>query len=93
MADIRSEAELRKIAERRADAKLGFRAHLVVFVLVNSGLVGLNLLSSPNVYWFQWPLFGWGIGLVAHGVSVYGRQVHDREKMVQAELERLKRRG
>ncbi len=93
MTDIRSEAELRKIAERRADAKLGFRTHLVVFFLVNSGLVGLNLLSSPNVFWFQWPLFGWGIGLVAHGVSVYGLPANDREKMVQAELERLKRRG
>jgi uncharacterized membrane protein len=93
MSDIRSEAELRRIAERRADAKLGFRAHLVVFILVNAGLTGLNLLSSPHVLWFQWPLFGWGIGLVAHGVSAYGLQTHDREKMVQTELERLKRRG
>ena len=93
MAYIQPDAELRKIAERRADAKLGFRAHLSVFALVNAGLAALNLITSPHVPWFQWPLFGWGIGLIAHGVSVYGNQAHDREKMVLAELERLMRRG
>lgn len=89
----RTDADLRKLAERRADAKLGFRSHLVIYVLVNAGLAGLNLMTSPHILWFQWPLFGWGIGLAAHGMSVYGLPANDREKLVQAELERLRRRG
>ena len=45
----------------------GFQIHLIVFVVVMAGLIGLNLwLGAP--YWFQWPLLGWGIGIVAHWI-------------------------
>ncbi len=93
MTDHRTEAELRKIAERRADAKIGFRNHAMIYGLVNAGLAGLNLATSPHYLWFVWPLFGWGIGLAAHGLSVYGATGGGRERAVQAELERLRRQG
>lgn len=45
----------------------GFQIHLIVFVVVMAGLIALNLwLGAP--YWFQWPLLGWGIGIVAHWI-------------------------
>ena len=87
-----TEADLRRRAERSVNAKLGFRYHATVFVLVNGGLAALNLMTSPHVPWFLWSVFGWGIGLVAHGLSVYGTGGDGRERAVQAELERLKRR-
>lgn len=86
-----NEQRLRKLAERRADAKLGFRTHLMAYVVVNGALAALNLLTSPSYLWFIWPMLGWGIGLAAHGLSVYAHAGDQRERMVEKELERLRR--
>ena len=64
------ESDLRKQSRVRVETKLSFFVHLAVYVAVNVGLVALNLLTAPEHLWFQWPLFGWGIGLLAHGVGV-----------------------
>jgi hypothetical protein len=58
-------------AKKRVEEIKGFYVHLTVYLLVNAGLLILNLLTSPGEYWFRWPLFGWGIGLVVHGLSVF----------------------
>ena len=91
MTDMRSDEELRRAATRRADAKIGFRTHALVYVLVNLGLTALNLLTSPGHIWFLWPMVGWGIGLMAHGLSVYGVTSIGREEMIAKEMERLRR--
>lgn len=85
--------ELRRTAERRVSAKLGFRSHLFAYLLVNGGLVLLNLITSPDYLWCLWAMFGWGIGLIAHGFAVYGRGDAERERMIEAELTRLRRGG
>ena len=85
-----SEDEMRRTAERRAHAKLGFRSHLVVYVIVNLGLAALNLGLSPQYLWFLWSAGGWGIGLVAHGASVYLDGSNLRERMIAKEMERLR---
>jgi hypothetical protein len=59
-------------ARKRVEEIKGFYIHLVVYVLVNIGMFLVNILSSPRNLWFYWPLLGWGIGLVAHGVSTFG---------------------
>jgi 2TM domain len=59
-------------ARKRVEELKGFYVHLIMYLLVNAGLVVLNLLTSPQYLWFVWPAFGWGIGVVAHGVSVLG---------------------
>lgn len=59
-------------AKKRVEDIKGFYSHLVVYVLVNAALLVLNLLTSPGGLWFQWPLFFWGIGIVAHAASVFG---------------------
>jgi hypothetical protein len=61
-------------ARRRVEALRGFYIHLGVYVLVNSGLVILNLVTSPDQLWFYWPLLGWGIGLAAHAFTVFGSE-------------------
>ena len=85
------EAELRRKAERRADAKLAFRGHLIAYVVINAGLVAINLVNSPDQLWFYWPMAGWGIGLIAHGLATYARG-DIREDMVEAEMKRLRDR-
>ena len=85
-----SEEEMRRKAVRRAHAKLGFRTHLTVYVIVNLGLAALNLVTSPHHLWFLWAASGWGIGLLAHGVSVYFGGSNLREQMIAKEMERLR---
>ncbi len=87
-----AEDALRRQAERRVDARRGFLSHAGAYVVVNSGLAVLNLLTSPHYLWFLWPLAGWGIGLAAHAWSVFGVFPGDREQAVAAEMERLRAR-
>jgi len=91
--EIPTDDALRRSATRRADAKIGFRTHALVYVLVNVGLAALNLLTSPHYLWFPFPLAGWGIGLLAHGLSVYGVTSIGREEMIEREMERLRQRS
>ena len=49
----------------------GFFFHFSSFVLVNAILIAVNLLLTPNRIWFIWPLLGWGIGILAHGLAVH----------------------
>jgi 2TM domain len=83
--------ELRRLAERRADVKLAFRVHLLAYLIVNAGLVAINLIQTPNGYfWAIWPIIGWGLGLTAHFVAVYHFGGDVRERAVEAELRRLR---
>ena len=50
----------------------GFYTHLVMYVLINTLLFLINIMSSPDILWFYWPLFGWGTGIVMHAVYVFG---------------------
>ncbi|HEX4584325.1 MAG TPA: 2TM domain-containing protein [Burkholderiaceae bacterium] len=59
-------------ARRRVRQIKGFYIHATVYVLVNALLAVINLGTSHGEVWFVWPLFGWGIGLAAHGISVFG---------------------
>ena len=87
---VTDDHDLRKTAERRADMKLAFRSHLLSYVIVNAGLVAINLTTSPEHLWFVWPMVGWGIGLVAHGAATYGFVNADRETLIQKEMDRLR---
>ena len=59
-------------AKKRVGQIKGFYWHLVLYVLVNALLLIINLVTSPTWLWFYWPLLGWGMGIAAHWVSVFG---------------------
>ncbi|MGG9998949.1 2TM domain-containing protein [Pseudovibrio ascidiaceicola] len=48
-----------------------FYMNLIQYAVVITALAVLNLLTSPGYLWFLWVAFGFGIGLVAHGLSVF----------------------
>ncbi len=85
------DVELRRLAIRRADMKLAFRSHLMAYVLVNAALVAINLLTSRDYFWAIWPMLGWGIGLGAHAASVYMNGEGMRDRLIEQELEKLRR--
>src|SRR5262249_10575065 len=56
-----------------ARRKVGIYIHATVFVAVNVLLITINLSTATGGLWFQWPLLGWGIGLLAHAVAAFSR--------------------
>jgi len=59
-------------AQKRVKEIRGFYEHLIVFILVTIILIVINLMTSPEYLWFLWCIMGWGVGLVFHGLKVFG---------------------
>lgn len=58
-------------AKKKVENIKGFYGNLMSYILVNLFLLFINLKYSPEHIWFFWPLIGWGIGVVIHGMKVY----------------------
>ncbi|MBW2621324.1 MAG: 2TM domain-containing protein [Deltaproteobacteria bacterium] len=49
-----------------------FNNHLWSYIIVNTALLLINIFTilslsgNYSIWWFQWPLLGWGIGLAFH---------------------------
>ena len=82
--------ELEILARRRAEEKIAFYTHLVIYVVVNVFLVIIWYTFSRNGFpWFIFPIFGWGIGISAHFLQAFSSSlVH---KMAKKEYEKLKK--
>lgn len=50
----------------------GFYIHLTQYLIVMPVLAAINILSYPQYLWFVWPAMGWGMGVAAHGLAVFG---------------------
>lgn len=84
--------DLERLAQRRARAKIGFYTHALIYALV---ITGLGLLAfSQGKAWSIWPAAGWGLGLLMHGLGVFGFGPGSalRERMVERERENLRQR-
>jgi hypothetical protein len=88
-----SPEEIDRLARKRAGAKLGWYIHATVYVVVNAFLLAISTLGFGHRPWALFPLFGWGIGLALHGISVFflARGGAFREGLVERERERLRR--
>ncbi|MDD1502124.1 MULTISPECIES: 2TM domain-containing protein [unclassified Lysinibacillus] len=73
---------------KRVRALKSFYIHLFVYIIVNLGLIIINLFSSPGSLWFIYTLLGWGIGIVAHGISVFSRGKFLGEEWEKRQLEK-----
>lgn len=67
-------------AQKRVSRLKGFYTHLMAYVLVNILIVFLNisnLKQGESYFQFEnfFTAFFWGIGLLAHGVSVFGHHL------------------
>jgi hypothetical protein len=71
MATVPEDQDPYRRARRRVREIRGFYVHVAVFVAVNFLVHLINFVATPKVYWAFWPLVGWGIGLLAHGLAAY----------------------
>lgn len=68
------------LAYKRVKRIKGFYTHLIVYILVNLYLIFNKCFESSSteslnhLHTYSTAFF-WGIGLVAHGLSVFGREI------------------
>ncbi|WP_223788051.1 helix-turn-helix domain-containing protein [Marinicella meishanensis] len=48
-----------------------FYVHAMVFVVINTFILLVNLLTSPGNLWFFWATLGWGLGLAMHAMVTF----------------------
>ncbi|MEM1513560.1 MAG: 2TM domain-containing protein [Candidatus Thermoplasmatota archaeon] len=81
--------ELERIAIKRAEGKIAFYTHLLIYIVVNIFLFIIWYFSSDKKFpWFIFSLFGWGIGLITHFIHAFSSTFVD--KLVKKEYEKLK---
>ena len=88
-----NDQELRDQAIQRLKEKKDFRDHLAVFVVV---MLALNVIwavtNFGGYYWPIWPMFGWGIGILFHGLGVYSEKPITEDD-IQHEMRNLRPAG
>jgi hypothetical protein len=58
-------------AQKKVEEIKGFYGNLFSYIVVITGLAILNMLTSPEHWWFLYPALGWGIGVALHGMAVF----------------------
>ena len=68
---LKNNVEVKKEQMSNSQQQKGFKSHLFAFMAINGFLVLLNLVVSPGYFWAIFPMLGWGLGLLLHGIKVY----------------------
>lgn len=81
--------ERKAIEVWEARRRRGFRSHLMTWLVVNAGLFLLNLVGG-GVWWFLWPLLGWGIAVALHATRALSPATPDQiERVTRRERRRI----
>jgi hypothetical protein len=78
----------------REQARRGFTIHAIVYALVMTGLIILNLTVATEFPWAVFPLVCWGIGLTAHylfGLRWVNKAITDRQARIEQRATATKR--
>ena len=62
-----------KRAKNKVQELKGFYSHLLTYLVINVVMIIINLVTNPNHLWFYWVTVFWGIGLIFHALSVFGK--------------------
>jgi len=90
MTDKISEVQIYQEAKKRVEAKKRLRNHAIVYVVVNSFLALIWWLTGAGFPWFVFPLGGWGMGLLFHGLRVYVFSGEGDREAIEREAEELR---
>lgn len=83
------QTELEKVARKRVKMKREYVTHVLFYALVQLMLYVVWHLTGRGYPWFVWPLVGWGVGIVAHTITVAMELIAPEERAVERELRRL----
>ncbi|RKS96555.1 histidine kinase [Chryseobacterium defluvii] len=80
-------------AQKRVKEIKSFYSNLISYCIIIPFLTIINLTTSPKNLWFYFPMLGWGIGLVAHGMSVFAIGKNWEDKKIREILEKQNNNG
>ena len=78
-----SEARLRRMAKERVK----FKDHFYAYILINFFFLVLNIVASPQTWWFWWLTLIWGFFVLMHWYKTY---ITDDIALEEAEYKKLK---
>ena len=87
------EEESYKRAKKRVRELRGFYEHLIAYVVVNIMLVIINLVTSPDTLWFYWVTLFWGIWIIWHAISVFGKRGKLGNKWEEKKIKEIMEKG
>lgn len=76
------------LAQKRVREIKSFYGSLVSYCVVIPFLIFVNYMTSWDFQWFWFPLFGWGIGIVVKGFSVFGYGTDWEERKIREIMEK-----
>lgn len=75
----------RKAAEKRIKNRVEFYQHIAAYVIINTMLA----LAFRDQWWIIFPIFGWGLGVILHGLEVFLDDPLRRERAIEREMRKL----
>ncbi len=48
-----------------------FYNHLITYLISTALLFVINFITNPDYIWAFWPMLGWGVGILSHGMHVF----------------------
>ncbi len=75
-------------AVKRVKEIKGFYGNLISYCLVIPFLFFINWRTSSEYWWAFWPMFGWGIGVISHGLQVFGIGKNWEERQIKKMMEK-----
>ena len=64
--------DVRATARKRLEERRGFFPHLIMYIVVNTGLVVVWAATGPDTFfWPAFPLLFWGGGLLVHAWNAF----------------------
>ena len=80
-----------RVADERAHARREALLIILTGPLVTALLLAAWAAAGAGYFWPIWPMLGWGIGIGAHAASVYMNGEGIRDRLIEEELEKLRR--
>jgi len=91
MAEINHEEYKKAFRELTInDGKKGFKSHLVSFIIMNTIMVIINILTYSGTLWCLGSIIGWGVGVIAHyigGVAILNKKLLKIEAEAESVIE------
>ena len=75
-------------AAKRVEELKGFYGNLISYCIFIPFLFFINWKTSPGYYWAFWPMFGWGIGVISHGIKTFGIGTDWEERQIKKYMEK-----
>lgn len=75
-------------AAKRVEELKGFYGNLISYCIFIPFLFLINWKTSPSYWWAFWPMLGWGIGVISHGIKTFGISSDWEERQIRKYMQK-----